>query len=175
METICEHVQAFAELQAEVRAAYPIISDRRMLNEAQRRLMGILVSGLIEGTRSEAESSGASDYDAVRRLPRRIALPSEPAASTMRQMRSLLTETYYNAAKMQRISRGYANKLAALFRFYIKNPESLPEKYVEQLGAEPLPQLVCDYIAGMTDIYLLRCHDKCLGGRPSEEFQDAPA
>lgn len=175
IETVCKHVPAFADLYTEVRSTHPIISDRRVMNEAQRRLVGILVTGLIEGTRSEAESSGAPDCDAVRRLPRRIAVPSEPVASTMRQMHSLLAEAYYNAARLQRIARGYASKLAELFRFYVEHPESLPEKYVEQLAAESLPQVVCDYIAGMTDIFLLRCYAECLGGRHSEELQNAPA
>ena len=76
---------------------------------------------------------------------------------------------------MQRVANGYAETLTELFRHYLNCPESLPNTYVEQLGKEPLHQLVCDYIAGMTDIYLLRRHAEVFGGRDVAEFRETPA
>ncbi len=164
METVCANVPAFAELQAQVRSCHPETSPRRILNDTQRRLVGFLVTGLLEGTRAAAERSGATDYQSVWRLPSRIAVPTERAAQTMREMRAVLQEAYYNQAGMQRGSPRYGEKLGELFRHYIKQPETLPESYEENRGSEPLPRLVCDYIAGMTDAYLLQRHKEFIGG-----------
>ncbi|HUJ81582.1 MAG TPA: hypothetical protein VLW83_06840, partial [Candidatus Acidoferrales bacterium] len=48
--------------------------------------------------------------------------------------------------------------LDELFQFYLDHPEKMPESYGEQAKEEPLYRVVCDYIAGMTDQYLLRQH-----------------
>ncbi|MBI3693232.1 MAG: hypothetical protein HY238_00105, partial [Acidobacteria bacterium] len=53
------------------------------------------------------------------------------------------------------------------FRFYLANPEKLPPGYRERAEQEPLHRVVCDYIAGMTDNYLLRQH-----GDEMEELRD---
>ena len=45
--------------------------------------------------------------------------------------------------------------VTALFRFWIENPDDLPEGYVEEIATEGLPRVVADYIAGMTDAYIL--------------------
>ena len=175
IETFRDRVPAFAAILETVRSAHPGIGDRRVLNETQRRLVGVLVHGLIEGTQAAAGASGARDFEDVRRLPERIAVPTDAATRIMRDIRAVLSQTYYNAVSMQRIARGYAETLTELFRYYLESPESLPSSYVEQLGAEPLQQLVCDYIAGMTDIYLLRRHEEIFGGRDRAEFRETPA
>ncbi len=39
-------------------------------------------------------------------------------------------------------------------------PESLPSSYREKATQEPLPRVVCDYIAGMTDNYIHEQYEK---------------
>ncbi len=174
-EAVCDHVPAFAKIQDEIRSTYPGTSDRRVFTEALRRLVGSLVRGFVEGVRAETQASGATDWEEVRQLHCRIAIPSEPAAATMNSIRSVLAETYYNAISAQRCVSGYSDKLRELFRFYVEHPEALPESSVRQLGSEPLAQLVCDYIAGMTDMYLLVRHEKLIGGSHREAFRETPA
>lgn len=175
IDTLRKRVPAFASTLAAVRSAHDGISDRRVLNETQRRLVGTLVHGLIEGTRAAAEASGARSFEDVRNLANRIAAPTDEAARILRDVRSVLSETYYNAVSMQRVANGYAETLTELFRYYLDRPETLPSSCVEQLGKEPLHQLVCDYIAGMTDIFLLRRHAEIFGGRDLAKVRETPA
>ncbi len=175
IETFSNRVPAFAGILETVRSVHPDISDRRVLNETQRRLVGVLVHGLIEGTQAAAEASGARNFEDVRHLTERIAVPTDATARIMRDIRAVLSQKYYNAVSMQRIARGYAETLTELFRYYLDSPESLPSSYLEQLGKEPLHQLVCDYIAGMTDIFLLRRHAEIFGGRDRAEYRETPA
>ncbi len=163
-----ERVSAFAELAEQTRSTYPEASERLQLREIQRRLVGRLVEWFVDGVRAAADRSGAMDCGEVRRLPQRIASPEAPALLIMRELRGVLSDCYYNAAETRRVAGRYAERLSELFRYFVDHPESLPGSYAEQFGAQPLPQLVCDYIAGMTDSYLLRCHAKLLGGDPGE-------
>jgi dGTPase len=51
-----------------------------------------------------------------------------------------------------------------LFEFYMSHPDRLPENYAEASASAPLHRVVCDYIAGMTDGFFLRCYQQNLGG-----------
>ncbi|MCY4187653.1 MAG: dNTP triphosphohydrolase [Bryobacterales bacterium] len=170
---ICAAVPKFGELRADVQAKYPGAPARRILNEAQRRLMAGFVRGLVEGTRSAAAAAGVSSWQDVRHLPARIAVPSEETAGTMRQLRSLLYSTYYRDSARIARERGFSSQLTELFQHYLEHPEALPSSYVEQLASEPLHQLVCDYIAGMTDEFLIKCHHAHLGGGGHEALAQA--
>ena len=170
---ICSAVPAFGDLHADVQAKYPSAPERRILNESQRRLMAGFVRGLVQGTCSAAEAAGVGTWHDVRHLPARIGVPTEETAATMRQLRTLLYSTYYRASARIARERGYSSQLKELFLHYLKHPEALPSSYVEQLASEPLHQLVCDYIAGMTDEYLIKCHHEHLGGGEHEALKQA--
>ncbi len=170
---ICEFVPAFCAFHANVRQGHPHISDRRVLNESQRRLIGGLVRGLIEGTRATADQAGVQTWEDVRHHETRIAATTPDAASTIRSLRALLLEGYYRPSARMGRERGYRAKLIELFRYYAEHPRSLPDTYVEQLGAESAHQLACDYVAGMTDAFLLRCHSKLFDEEHSQELRQA--
>jgi dGTPase len=48
--------------------------------------------------------------------------------------------------------------IADLFGFFMKMPRTLPLSYQEKARHEPLHRIVCDYLAGMTDGYILEQH-----------------
>ena len=45
--------------------------------------------------------------------------------------------------------------MTALFDFWIEEPQELPSGYVEEIQTEGLARVVADYIAGMTDTFIL--------------------
>jgi dGTPase len=45
----------------------------------------------------------------------------------------------------------------------MKNPDKLPASYAEQRERDPLHRVVCDYIAGMTDRFILRQYEELFG------------
>ena len=48
--------------------------------------------------------------------------------------------------------------LEQLFHFYMEHPQQMPKYYFDQSENTPRHRVVCDYIAGMTDHFLLRLH-----------------
>jgi dGTPase len=50
-----------------------------------------------------------------------------------------------------------------LFAFWMQHPESLPPHYQEKAREESLPRIVCDYIAGMTDPFILEQYGRYFG------------
>ena len=69
----------------------------------------------------------------------------------------------YFSEAMAEERRRSAAMIAELFAFYVVHPDKLPEYYLEPLAASPVHRVVCDYIAGMTDGFFLRCYQQVLG------------
>ncbi len=42
----------------------------------------------------------------------------------------------------------------------MENPSTLPHYYQEKAAQESLPRVVCDYIAGMTDHFIIEQYEK---------------
>jgi dGTPase len=45
--------------------------------------------------------------------------------------------------------------VTALFDFWMENPEELPQGYFDEVETEGRARVVADYIAGMTDSFIL--------------------
>jgi len=155
-------IEAFDRAAADAERGYPGEHRLRIFNEALRVLMDGLVSGLIEGTRRAAE--GYADVAAVRAAPARLACFDGESATTSRLLKELLAEQVYGSADLERESAHAARKLRELFAFFAEHPERLPRVYRERAENEPLYRLTCDYVAGMTDNYLMRRHKQLIGG-----------
>ena len=53
--------------------------------------------------------------------------------------------------------------IAELFQFFLDHPDRLPEPYSRQALDEPAHHVVCDYIAGMTDVFFRRTYEQTVG------------
>lgn len=81
---------------------------------------------------------------------------SDEVGKSTEKLRNFMFEKVYidSSAKKEEEKAQYV--INELFRYFIKYPEKLPAEYrchIENYGVE---QVVCDYIAGMTDRYALR-------------------
>ena len=62
----------------------------------------------------------------------------------------------YTCPKLEAEHIKAENVLTILFDFYMQEPERMPSGYMEEVAADGLPRVVTDYIAGMTDSYILQ-------------------
>jgi dGTPase len=122
-----------------------------------------LATDLIENTRAEAAASGANSVEDVRRLARRLAGFSPPVATENAALKKFLLERLYNQPAIVMDRERSVEALGQLFEFYLKHPEAMPKSYAGLAQREPRHRVVCDYIAGMTDHFLLRQHQDLLG------------
>jgi dGTPase len=167
IEMICEEVPLFARLYEDVERLHPQGQEKLKFNEAAKRVLDLLATDLIGNTRSAVAAVHAESVEDVRRAPRRLAGFSPPVAAENAALKKfLLTRLYENPTIVGERERS-VEALAQLFHFYVEHPEAMPRAYAElahsSLVSSPFHRVVCDYIAGMTDHYLLRVHDSMLG------------
>jgi dGTPase len=147
-------VDKFRELDEAASMQFPGAPERVRMHEIVRGLINWLVSGLIDGTAAAAE--GLRDVEQVREHSGRVARFTAEAAAGTAQLKGLLRSTVYQSEGLVEARRHSTGLIGALFERFMERPELLPANYLEESAGQPLHRQVCDYIAGMTDGFLLR-------------------
>jgi len=169
LEMILAELPLFAELYREADRQHPHARAKLKFNEALRRLIDLLATGLIENTRSRVQTSGVASVEDVRRYPERLAEFSPGMARENAALKRFLLARLYNHPTINEERERSVEALEQLFRFYLEHPGRMPAYYAQQAQSQPSARgrIVCDYIAGMTDKFLLRRHTDLLVARPA--------
>ena len=156
VDSIGERVPIFRELADTVDTQFPGLAENIRFWEVQRQVINILVGGLVDGTVAAARQAGVETVEDVRQLDHRLACMSDESLIISRQLRSLLVERVYSYAKLIEDRQSAVEQLRLLFEYLVEHPDEVSPAYRTHLEYEPAYRVVCDYIAGMTDAYLLR-------------------
>jgi len=162
-QDVAECVPQYRLLLERVQSRFPAAGSREHFHESLRQLIDLLVSGLIEGTLEHARSSGVENSEDVRAFPRRLAAFSAEAAETSRLLKRFLVRTVYSAPELSEERSRSVAMIGELFRFFLDDPDRLPQPYAAQARQMPAYRVVCDYIAGMTDSFLRRTYVQSIG------------
>ena len=163
IDMLREELPFFTDIYDEVDRGHPGGRTKLKIGETIKRLLDYLATDLIEQTQERISASGAKNTDDIRRLPQRLAGFSPRAAKINTALKRFLYRRLYDHPAIVEERDRSVNALEQLFRYYLAHPESLPEYYSELAAREPRHRVVCDYIAGMTDHFLLRQHRELLG------------
>jgi dGTPase len=156
-------VPIFGEFYSGVEAQHPHAQTKLKFNEALRHLLGYLASDLIINTQRRVEESGARSVDDIRRAAERLARFSEPVRQQNVQLKAFLFANIYDHPVITEECGRSVRCLEELFLFFLQQAGSMPESYEEMALSVARHIVVCDYIAGMTDQFLLRQHREHLG------------
>ncbi len=160
IEDIAAAVPQYAAIYSDIEMQFPGAPERIRFNEALRRLIDLLVTGLIEGTAAAAAAAGVQNPTDVRRHGARLAVFTPAAAEASATLKQFLHRYVYFSELLAEERRRATAMIAELFRYFLDNPASLPESYLEDASGEPLHRMVCDYIAGMTDGFFRRTYEQ---------------
>lgn len=118
------------------------LSVREVLGENSSSRFTVLVSDLVEQSQGKAEIS-----------------MSEPVLKAYNELRDFMFAAVYRSkAKDEEQKVMYI--LEGLYRYYEKNPDSLPEEYRMIADEEGKERAVCDYISGMSDRFAVRSFEE---------------
>ncbi len=79
----------------------------------------------------------------------------EHIAEATLNLRSFMFERVYNAKQLKEEEARADKMITALYDYYKKNPEKMPEFFMGRLEEEDMDTVLCDYISGMSDIYVV--------------------
>ncbi len=163
LDILRSEVPIFSEAYAQIDAAYPAGREKLKFNAALRLVLDQLATDLIDTTQQRVLASGAATVDDIRRAPRRLAGFSEALAERNAELKRFLFKHIYNHPAITEDRDRSIRCLEQLFLYYLDSPGSMPSSHEESAQSEARHVVVCDYIAGMTDQFLLRKHQEHFG------------
>ena len=93
--------------------------------------------------------------DEVRRQPVSLIRYSNELAEANRALRKFLYQNVYYHPRVSEVNRRACEMLRRVFEAYLLDPDRLGEGAMRRIEREGLHRTVCDYVAGMTDRYLI--------------------
>jgi dGTPase len=167
LDALRREAPIFSEAYAEIDAAYPAGREKLKFNAALKLVLDRLATDLIETTQMRVLASGVSTADDIRRAPRRLAGFSDSLAERNAELKRFLFKHIYNDPAITEDRDRSVRCLEELFIYYLDAPGSMPASHEESALSQPRHAVVCDYIAGMTDQFLLRKHQEHFGSQAS--------
>ena len=152
---IRDHVSILGRTYSAVAAAHPGVEEKYVFHDALQGMLKVLVTDLIETTAKNVEASGAETLEDVRAIGHRVAVFSGQAEAERLEEKRYLYNTLYTCPALEQEHSKAEEVVTELFEFWMNDPEELPESYVAEAESEGLARVVADYIAGMTDSFIL--------------------
>ncbi len=156
-------VPVFERFYLEVERKYPQAIEKLKFNEALKRMLDRLAGDLIANTRARIAAAGVQSVEEVRRAPERLAAFSPAVEAERRACKQFLYDHLYYSPELKRDKEQSQAIIGEMFALWVQHPEKLPASYREQAKGDSLPRVVCDYIAGMTDTFILEQYRNAFG------------
>ena len=152
---IRDHVSILRHSYESVQRAHPQAAEKYIFHDALQAMQKTLTLDLIQTTSARTEKSGAKSLEDIRKLGERMAVFSPRAESARREEKRYLYDTLYTCSALELEHSKGEEVVTELFEFWMAEPNELPESYIAEVESEGLARVVADYIAGMTDNFIL--------------------
>jgi len=166
-----QDVALFDQYRAAALAEYPDLANpqrqRRLLFEAIRRMLSAQVYDVIDATQAALARAAPPDVEAVRRSP-----PLVMFGDTMRtrslELKQFLFKNLYRHPRVMETTARAQEVVRDLFAAYTASPQEMKAAFAEQALLDEgalRARAVADFIAGMTDRFATREHERLTGRR----------
>jgi dGTPase len=169
LEQIRAGVPIFERFFREAEQTYPNVPAKLKFNEAVKGVLNRLAGDLITNTESRLKQAGIKTLADVRQHKERLAAFSPEVEAERKQIKDFLYENLYYSPSLAGEKDDAERIVGELFAFWMENPSALPHYYQEKATQESLPRVVCDYIAGMTDHFIIEQYEKHCGQESSPQ------
>jgi len=155
----------------EIEALYPGLEAARAIHERVRRLITIFIEDAIAESLRRIEAAGVTSVEEVRAFGAPLIGFSGAIARAGAAISAFLFDNMYRHHRLVRIRDRAAMIVRDLFTRFLRAPELMPAEWAlaaAKAGTDEArrARLVCDYIAGMTDLYALAEHRRLFDKTP---------
>jgi dGTPase len=141
-----------------VEASYPRVREPELHKLIIRDIIDVEVRDVITTSAGAIAKAGVQSADEVRRQPAPLISYSESLGHANHELRRFLYKNVYYHPRVAEVNRRACEMLRTVFEAYVLARALLGEAASKRIESEGLHRTICDYIAGMTDRYLLEEH-----------------
>ena len=164
-------VPLFDRYRAEAQAEYPdlgaVSGQRRLLYESIRRMLSAQVYDVIDATQAALAQVQPGSVDAVRAAPAIVGFSAAMREQSQALKRFLFQNLYRHPQVVQTMEQAQ-QVVRDLFACYLAQPQTMKAGFAQRAAGVPAnaqARAVADFIAGMTDRYAAREHERLTGQR----------
>ena len=160
-------IPLFNQQYEEVQRLYPDLPQRRRIHEVVRRLINCQVVDLVQTSSALLAQHAPADLDAVRRHSRPLIAFSDDMRERNLELKRFLRTHLYRHYRVHRMSVKALRVIRELFAAFFDDPRLLPREAQQRVAElrhrdadSGQARAVADYIAGMTDRYAIKEHQR---------------
>jgi dGTPase len=156
-----EAVPLFVRFRDETLSEHPQAAGKRLLCDTIRRMLSQQVYDVIDATRANLAAHAPLSADEARLCPPLVRF-SQPMREASTQLKRFLFKELYRHEQVNETTARAKQVLTELFEAYVSQPDSMPSDFARR---DDLHRSVADYIAGMTDRFAVREHERLTGSK----------
>jgi dGTPase len=153
------------------KAAYPDVKEKILIHEIIRDMIGAMVDDVLQETQSRIQALNPESPEDIRIAGRQMVAFSEDMYHKVEALRKFLYTRMYRHYTVNRVRVKVTKIVQDLFASFLGDYELLPPNWQERViagnatddsvdGKQARARIVLDYIAGMTDRYAIREHER---------------
>ncbi len=160
-------VRLLGEVIKNVEGEHGDLEPRYLVQEMIREMIGAMVEDVLSETGARLQNLQPQSVDDVRGAGRQMVAFSDDMREKVDELRAFLFDRMYRHYTINRLHLKVERIVGDLFTAFTKNYKVLPDNWqirVKEAGGAEDEQvrarIVADYIAGMTDRYAIREHER---------------
>jgi dGTPase len=141
--------------QESVVGRYPDVREPELHKIILRDIIDVQVRDVITTSAAAVSNAGVQSADEARRQAVPLISYSEGLLQANRELRRFLYKNVYYHPRVAEVNKQACEMLRSVFEAYVHAPDLLGDAAARRIESEGLHRTICDYVAGMTDRYLL--------------------
>jgi dGTPase len=144
----------------QIEKKYKNLTPYQKISQAVRMIINQEVTDAIQETTTRLKNSQVKSVDEVRSYGENLLSFSPELKKLNSQLKMFLFNRMYRHYRMIRMADKAKRIITQLFQVYQNNPDQLPPHTLKKFKEFDKMQVICDYIAGMTDRFALQEYKK---------------
>jgi dGTPase len=168
LEQIRAGVRLFERFFAPIADAHPSAPEKLLFQETLKQMLNALADDLVTEIRRQVEEGHIEDLRSIREAPGRLVAFSPEMEQQRLEAKEFLYQNLYLCPDLRRAHQQASTVVLDLFGVWMADPGLLPAAYCGEIEEQGAPRVIADYIAGMTDHFVLEMHRKLRKLVPSQ-------
>jgi dGTPase len=143
-----------------VLSRYPEAREPELHKLIIRDIIDVQVQDVVTTSAKSIVDLGVQSADEVRKQARPLIRYSDELLEANQALRKFLYKNVYYHPRVAEVNQRASEMLRRVFEAYVIDPARLGQGATKRIETEGLHRTVCDYIAGMTDRYLMEEYDR---------------
>ena len=124
-----------------------------------RCLINHRVESLITSSKEAITEAQVSSVAEARNFPKHLIQFNASQKKEYDALGAFLFQKFYRHPSIERANKNACGKIEALFKAFDQDPSQLGPRFFQRIEADGKHRAICDYIAGMTDRYLISMYE----------------